>query len=40
LFRVLEADHFGKGLDGRKPLIAGLDQVLSLTLKVFKKSND
>ena len=40
LFGIFEADHFGKGLEGRKPLIAGLDQVLSLTLKIFKKSND
>jgi hypothetical protein len=40
LFRIFEADHFGKRLEGCKPMIAGLDQVLSLTLKVFKKSNN
>jgi hypothetical protein len=40
LFRIFKADHFGKGLEGRKPVIAGLDQVPSLLLKVFKKSND
>jgi len=40
LFRVFEADHFGKRLESCKPMIAGLDQVLSLTLKVFKKSNN
>jgi len=40
LFGIHKADHFGKGLEGRKPLIAGLDQILSLTLKVFKECND
>ena len=40
LFRILEADHFGKGLQGRKPMIAGLGQVFSLVLKVFKEGND
>ncbi len=40
LFGIFEADHFGKGLEGRKPMIASLNQVLSLTLQVFKKSNN
>jgi len=40
LFRIFEANHFGKRLESCKPMIAGLDQVLSLTLKVFKKSNN
>ncbi len=30
LFRVLEANHFGKRFYGRKPLITGLDQVYNL----------
>ena len=29
LFRIHEPDHFGKGFEGRKPLIAGLDKVFS-----------
>ena len=40
LFRILEPDHFGKGLEGREPLVAGLDQVFSLLLEVFKECND
>ena len=40
LFRILEPDHFGKGLEGRKPLVAGLDQIFSLFLEVFKECND
>ena len=40
LFRVFEANHFGKALEGRKPMVTGLDQVFSLLLKVFKKCND
>jgi len=40
LFGIFEADHFGKRFEDRKPMIASLDQVLSLTLKIFKKSND
>jgi hypothetical protein len=40
LFWIFEADHFGKGFEGCKPLIASLGQVLSLMLKIFKKSNN
>ena len=40
LFRILESKHLGKGFERRKPMIASLDQVLSLLLKVFKKSNN
>jgi len=40
LFRIFEANHFGKGLESRKPMIASLDQILSFLLKIFKKSNN
>jgi hypothetical protein len=40
LLRIFETDHFGKGLDGRKPMIAGFGQIFALVLKVFKESND
>ena len=40
LFRILEPDHFGKGLEGCKPLVAGFDQIFSLLLEVFKECND
>jgi hypothetical protein len=40
LFGIHKADHFGKGLEGRKPLIAGLDKVFSLTLQILKERDD
>jgi hypothetical protein len=40
LFRVSEANHFGKALEGCKPLVSGLDPVFSLFLKVFKEGDN
>ena len=40
LFRIQKTDHFGKGFEGCKPLIAGPDEVLSFILQILKERDD
>jgi hypothetical protein len=37
---MYEANHFGKGFQGRKPMIAGFGPIFPITLKIFKERND
>lgn len=40
LFRIQKTDHFGKGFEGCKPLIASPDEVLSFILQILKERDD
>ena len=40
VIRIHEADHFGKGFDGRKTVISRSGKVLTLLLKVIEKQEN
>jgi hypothetical protein len=40
VFRIHKPDHFGKGFEGRQPVIACFDEVVSFVLQILKERDD
>jgi len=40
LFRIHKTDHFGKGFEGRKPMIACFDKAISFIMQILKERDN